>query len=78
MCACSCVVYVWMYVGVAGCRMHWSDSGWETWWPEYDKPLGKPLGGFKREGKYKFSREFEHLTVSLDCDVGFATTFDWH
>jgi hypothetical protein len=72
---------MWVWLGVAGCRMHWSDSGWETWWPEYDKPLGKPLGGFKREGKYKykFSREFEHLTVSLDCEhVGFATTFDWH
>ena len=59
-----------------GSGMHWSDWGWETWWPEYDKPLGKPLGPFKREG-FKFSRSFEHLDVTLDCD-GFATTFDWH
>ena len=42
----------------------------------YDKPLGKPKGPYKRDG-YKFSREFEHLSVALDCD-GFATTFDWH
>ena len=58
-------------------RMHWSDWGWETWWPEYDRPLGKPLGPFEREGKYKFSREFEHLSVKLDCD-GLATSFEWH
>lgn len=57
--------------------MHWSDWGWETWWPEYNRSLGKPLGSFKREGKYKFSREFERLSVTLDCD-GFVTTFQWH
>ena len=45
--------------------------------PSPSLAVGKPLGPYKRAGKYKFSREFEHLSVSLDCD-GFGTSFEWH
>uniref|UniRef100_A0A6U0HTL9 Glycoside-hydrolase family GH114 TIM-barrel domain-containing protein n=1 Tax=Helicotheca tamesis TaxID=374047 RepID=A0A6U0HTL9_9STRA len=33
--------------------------------PEYDQPLGKPLGPAEKEG-YIYTREFEHVRVKLD------------
>ena len=59
-----------------GSGNHWDDPGWHVWWPEYDKPLGKPLGAYTRAG-FKFVRRFEHLTVSADCST-LQTQFDWH
>lgn len=56
--------------------MHWDDIGWHVWWPEYDLPLGAPLGPYTRSG-FKFSRSFEHVDVSADCQT-LQATFDWH
>ena len=38
---------------------------WLKTFPQYEKPLGKPLGYAKREG-YIYTRSFEHLDVFLD------------
>jgi hypothetical protein len=38
---------------------------WRRWYPEYDKPLGKPNGPANRDG-FVFTREFEHASVRLD------------
>jgi len=38
---------------------------WMRWFPEYDHPLGKPLGPAKKEG-FRYSRKFEHASVTLD------------
>jgi hypothetical protein len=38
---------------------------WLKTFPQYEKPLGKPLGFAKREG-YIYTRKFEHLDVILD------------
>lgn len=39
-------------------------------YPEFHKPLGKPLGKFKRVDpeKWEFTREFEHLKVWVDTE----------
>ncbi len=55
----SYIVYNWGY------RM---ENGCLEWYPEYDKPLGKPLGDAKREG-WKFSRDFEHLSVWVNLET---------
>ena len=52
-------------------QMHWSDWGWETWWPEYDRPWVS-LWAHSNVKAVQVLREFEHLSVGLDCD-GFAT-----
>lgn len=59
-----------------GSGMHWSDAGWHYWFPEYNKPLGKPKGQYTRDG-FVFKRSFEHVDVTADCET-LATTFDWH
>ena len=42
------------------------DEGrWMRWFKEYDKPLGPPLGPAKKDG-FKYTRSFQHATVSLD------------
>ncbi|WP_405562423.1 putative glycoside hydrolase [Polaribacter sp. Asnod6-C07] len=38
---------------------------WLKTFPQYEKPLGKPLGFAKREG-YIYTRKFEHVDVWLD------------
>lgn len=35
------------------------------WYPEFDKPLGKPLGDAKKDG-YQYSREFQHCRVTVN------------
>lgn len=56
-------------------------SGWTTdafpWYPEYDRPLGKPRGVAESRGPGKYFREFEHLNVSLDTTQQTATIL-WH
>jgi len=59
-----------------GSGMHWDDIGWHTWWPEYTKPLGKPLHQYTRNG-YEFRRSFEHVDVFANCQT-LQTRFDWH
>ena len=38
---------------------------WMRWLPEYDRPLGPPSGPAKRDG-FRYSRTFEHVSVTLD------------
>ena len=38
---------------------------WMRWFPEYDRPLGPPKGPAKKDG-YRYSRAFEHASVTLD------------
>ena len=59
-----------------GSGLHWTDSGWHYWFPEYDRPLGKPKGSFTRQG-FVFRRSFEHVDVMANCET-LETTFDWH
>lgn len=40
-------------------------DSWRRWYPEYDKPLGPPLGPATRDG-FIFTREFKHASVELD------------
>ena len=47
-----------------------------VWWPEYNEKLGAPLGKFARDG-YRFTRHFEHLTVTADCET-LRAEFNWH
>lgn len=41
------------------------DNGCLEWYPEFDKPLGKPLGEMTRDG-WKLSREYQHASVWVD------------
>ncbi|GGD11532.1 putative glycoside hydrolase [Aquisalinus flavus] len=45
-----------------------AEHGNLDWYPEFDKPLGKPLGPAKRTG-LTFRREYEHASVILDIDA---------
>ncbi len=45
------------------------------WYPEFDRPLGKPLGDAKIEG-FVYSREFEHCRVWVDLEAREAK-IDW-
>lgn len=38
------------------------------WYPEFDKPLGKPLADAKVNG-FQYSREFEHCSVSVNLET---------
>ena len=38
---------------------------WMRWFPEYDKPLGPPLGPAEKNG-FQYTRRFQHASVSLD------------
>jgi len=40
-------------------------DSWRRWYPEYDKPLGPPLGPATRDG-FVLTREFKHASVRLD------------
>ena len=44
-----------------------TSATWLKTFPQYEKPLGKPLGYAKRKG-YIYTREFEHLDVVLDIE----------
>ncbi len=45
------------------------------WYPELDKPLGKPLGDAVRNG-FKYTRKFEHCSVWVDLQKKKAK-IDW-
>ena len=51
-------IYSWGY------RM---ENGCLEWYPEFDKPLGKPAGEMIRDG-WKLSREYEHASVQVDLE----------
>eukprot|EP00035_Acanthoeca_spectabilis_P032335 m.480353 g.480353 ORF g.480353 m.480353 type:complete len:246 (-) comp53066_c0_seq1:30-767(-) len=57
-------------------------SGWNPsteqslWLPEYDQPLGKPLGPGTQVAPHTYTREFEHLSVWVnmsDCTTAKIT-----
>ncbi len=50
----------------------WPDD-WNVWWPEYDKPLGEPLGpAVKKDGVY--TRSFKSGTnVTFDTSNNTGT-----
>jgi len=41
------------------------DAIWMNWYPEYDKPLGEPLGAAKKNG-FVYTRKFKNADVRLD------------
>ena len=43
------------------------DHGSLDWYPEFDKPLGKPLGDAEVDG-FIYTREFEHCRVRVDLE----------
>ena len=48
---------------------------WFDWYPEFDKPLGPPLGDAIRNG-WTYQREFEHASVFVDLENKTAK-IDW-
>ncbi|TWU44377.1 Alpha-L-fucosidase [Novipirellula aureliae] len=54
----SYFIYNWGYRMEMGCL---------EWYPEFDKPLGEPLGDMVREG-WTLRREFEHASVWVDLE----------
>jgi cephalosporin-C deacetylase-like acetyl esterase len=52
-------VYSWGY------RM---DNGCLEWYPEFDKPLGEPLGDMVRDG-WTLSRQFKHASVWVNLET---------
>ena len=44
------------------------DDGCMDWYPEFDKPLGKPLGDAVING-WELSREFEHVSVWVNLET---------
>jgi alpha-L-fucosidase len=55
----SYFVYNWGY------RM---DNGCLEWYPEFDKPLGEPLGDMVRDG-WTLSRQFKHASVWVNLET---------
>lgn len=41
------------------------NDDWMRWLPEYDRPLGPPLGPAKKDG-FRYTRKFKHVSVSLN------------
>ena len=67
---------------VAGEYSYWGmGGGWGVdsfpWYPEYDRPLGKPLGDARSLGPGRYFRAFEHLNVTLDTGKNTAV-ISWH
>ena len=51
-------IYNWGY------RM---ENGCLQWYPEFDRPLGEPLGEMARDG-WKLRREYKHASVWVDLE----------
>ncbi len=47
-------------------------DGTFSWYPEFDKPLGKPLADAVRDG-WKYKRSFAHCEVAVDLETKTAT-----
>lgn len=61
------------YFGMGG---GWSVSSF-PWYPEYDRPLGKPLGRATSSGAGRYFRAYEQLNVTLDTSQNRAA-ITWH
>jgi hypothetical protein len=44
------------------------ENGCLEWYPEFDRPLGKPQGEMVRDG-WKLSREYKHASVRVDLET---------
>ena len=44
------------------------EMGCLDWYPEFDKPFGKPLGDKKIDG-WKLSRNYEHASVWVNQET---------
>jgi hypothetical protein len=67
---------------IAGEYSYWGmGAGWGAgdfpWYPEFDRPLGKPLADATSFGNGRYFREFEHLNVTLDTTLK-QGTIAWH
>ena len=51
------------------------EHGALDWFPEFDRPLGPPLGAARRD-RWQFIREFEHANVEVDVETRQAR-IDW-
>lgn len=63
----SYFIYNWGYRMEDGCL---------EWYPEFDKPLGEPLGDMMKDG-WKLSREFKHASVWVNLETREAE-IKWH
>ena len=59
------------FLAAAGENSYFGDGAWSgqwTWLPEYDRPLGAPLGPPERDAAdpLVFRRSFEHLGLLVD------------
>jgi len=45
-----------------------TNQRWMRWFPEYDRPLGPPLGPAKQDG-FRYSRKFQHASVTVDISA---------
>ena len=59
----------------AGTHFHTTPS-WNYAWPALTRPTGHPLGPAVKRGNV-FTRSFEHVTVTMDCNVQ-SGTLTWH
>ena len=55
----SYFIYNWGYRMEMGCL---------EWYPEFNRPLGKPLGDAIING-WELTREFEHISVSINLET---------
>ncbi len=51
------------------------NDGTFSWYPEFDKPLGRPLADAVRDG-WKYKRAFEHCEVEVDIETK-AASINW-
>lgn len=63
----SYIIYNWGYRMEMGCL---------EWYPEFDKPLGKPLDEMSVNG-WKLTRNYEHASVWVNLETKEAK-IDWH
>ena len=50
----------------------WVDKDW-AWHEEYDRVYGAPLAASTWDGRFAFTREFEHASVAVDCEAATGT-----
>ena len=58
-----------------GASTNWYDLDW-SYHPQYDWKVGSPLESAVRGGQYRWSRRFEHCTVSVDLERRMSN-FTW-
>lgn len=66
--------YLYIHDGYSANRVHGSCQSqvWLKRFPQYDRPLGQPLGPAKQKG-FVYTRRFKHLDVTVDVERRRAT-----